>query len=88
MRYTFFSAAVASVAFESVFCSSTSAPWPISVSAACFSLPGSNQLLIQMTFVWIFGFTERAPSVYALMLRTTSGIGTEATKPSVLVFVT
>jgi hypothetical protein len=41
----------ASVALESVFCSSTSAPWPISVSAACFSLPGSNQLLIQMTLV-------------------------------------
>ncbi len=63
-------------------------PCPISVSAACFFFPGSNQLLIQMTVMWIFGFTERAPIVYALMLRTTSGIGTDATKPSAFVFVT
>src|SRR5258706_14443351 len=80
--YTPLSCAVCSTADESVFCSSTSAPCPIRVSAAWRSLLGSNQVLIHTTLVVILGFTLRAPIVNALMLRTTSGIGNEATKPS------
>ena len=78
----FFSAAW-STAVESVFWSSTSAPWFMSACAASVSLGGSNQAPIQTTFTLIFGFTVWAPSVYALMFRSTSGIGNEATKPSV-----
>jgi len=57
------SCAVCSTAEESVFCSSTSAPCPISVSAAWRSLLGSNQELIHTTLVVIFGLTLRAPIV-------------------------
>ena len=35
----------------------------------------------------MFGLTDNAPSVKLLMLRSTSGIGTEPTTPSVLVLV-
>jgi hypothetical protein len=40
-----------------------------------------------MTLVLMAGFTLCAPSVYASMLRITSGIGNEPTNPSVLVLV-
>jgi hypothetical protein len=43
--------------------------------------------LTQTTLVLTFGLTDCAPIVKLLMLRTTSGIGTEPTTPSVLVFV-
>ncbi len=82
----FFSAAC-STAVESVFWSSTSAPWFISDWAASVSLGGSNQELIQTTLVLTFGFTDWAPRVKALMLRSTSGIGNEATKPRTLLLV-
>src|SRR5471030_3431085 len=80
--------ATAIVAVESVFCISTSAPRPIRVSAACRSLPGSNQLLTHTTFTVVCGATDFAPSANASILRTTSGIGTEPTKPSVCDFDT
>src|SRR4051812_34400892 len=79
--------AVCSTAEESVFCISTSAPPLISDWAAAVSFGGSNHLLTQTTFVLTFGFTDCAPIVKLLMLRTTSGIGTEPTTPSVLVLV-
>src|SRR5678816_1274143 len=79
--------AVCSTALESVFCISTSAPPLISDCAASVSFGGSNHLLTQTTLVLIFGLTDCAPIVKLLMLRTTSGIGTEPTTPSVLVLV-
>jgi hypothetical protein len=79
--------AACSTAVESVFCSSTSAPWSMSDIAASVSFGGSNHALIQTTFVFTFGFTDCAPSVNALMLRRTSGIGNDPTNPMVPVFV-
>src|SRR5262245_44274221 len=85
--YLPFLSAVCSTAVESVFCSSTSAPPLMSDCAASLSFGGSNHVLTHTTLVLIFGFTDCAPSVNALMLRTTSGIGNDPTKPSVLVLV-
>ena len=75
--------AVCSTADESVFWNSTSAPPLISAVAASVSLGGLNHSLIQTTLVVILGLTDCAPSVKLLMLRITSGIGTEPTTPSV-----
>ena len=52
-----------------------------------FQIGGSNQVLTQTTLVLILGLTDCAPRVKALMLRSTSGIGKEPTKPRVLVLV-
>jgi hypothetical protein len=82
-----FSSAVLSTAGESVFCISTSAPPLIRAVAASVSLGGSNHSLTQTTLVLIFGFTLCAPSVKLLMLRITSGMGTEPTTPRTLVLV-
>ncbi len=71
--------AICSGAGESVCCRITSAPWSISTLAASRSLPGSNHELIQTTFTSMSGLTLRAASVVALMPRTTSGMGNEAT---------
>src|SRR5690606_26781814 len=79
--------AVCSTADESVFWNSTSAPPLSSEVAASVSFGGSNQPLTQTTLVLILGFTDWAPMVKLLMLRITSGIGIEATTPSVLVLV-
>src|SRR3990172_2455673 len=79
--------AVWSTAAESVFCISTSAPWFSSDCAPSDSLGGSNHLLIHTTLVVTFGLTLCAPSVNELMLRITSGIGIEATTPSLLLLV-
>ena len=79
--------AVCSTADESVFCISTSAPPLMSDCAASVSFGGLNHSLTQTTLVVTFGFTDCAPIVKLLMLRTTSGIGIEPTTPSVLVFV-
>src|SRR3954466_11255516 len=76
--------AVLSTAGESVFCIRTSAPPLISAVAASVSLGGLYQSPTHTTLVLIFGLTDCAPSVKLLMLRTTSGIGTEPTTPSVL----
>src|SRR5258706_12874342 len=75
--------AVCSTAAESVFCISTSAPSLISDCAASVSLGGSNHLFTQTTLVETFGLTDCAPSVKESMLRITSGIGIDATTPSV-----
>src|ERR1700682_212188 len=80
--FTPLSCAVCSTAEESVFCSRTSAPAPIRLSAAWRSLLGSYQVFTQTTLVVIFGLTLRAPMVNALMLRNTSGIGNAETQPS------
>ena len=64
---------------ESVFCSSTSAPPLSSEWAASVSLGGSNQPLMKTTRTLMPGLMLCAPSVKALMLRSTSGIGTEPT---------
>ena len=81
------SCAVLSTAGESVFWNSTSAPPLISAVAASVSLGGLNHSLTHTTLVLIFGLLDCAPSVKLLMLRSTSGIGTDATTPSVLVLV-
>ena len=60
---------------------------PMLKVAASVSLGGSNQLLTQTTRVLTLGLTDCAPSVKLLMLRITSGIGTEATTPRVLLLV-
>src|SRR5450830_400953 len=75
--------AVCSTAEESVFWNSTSAPPLINAVAASVSFGGLNHSLTQTTLVLILGLTDWAPSVKLLMLRTTSGIGTEPTTPSV-----
>src|SRR5512133_1632480 len=85
--FTPFSSAACRVAGESVFWISTSTPWPIIVIAASRSLAGSNQDETQTARVVTAGLTDCAPSVKALMLRITSGIGKEATTPSLLVLV-
>src|SRR3982751_1541131 len=79
--------AVCSTADESVFCINTSAPPLISDVAASVSFGGLNQSPTHTTRVLTLGFTDCAPIVKLLMLRTTSGIGTEPTTPSVLVLV-
>src|SRR5258708_37247765 len=75
--------ATCTMAGESVFWESTSAPCAISASAACRSLPGSYQVSTQMTLVVALGLTLRAPKVKASMLRITSGMGNDPTKPKV-----
>src|SRR5512137_570109 len=85
--YLPFFSAVWRTAVESVFWRSTSAPWLMSDCAASASLGGSTQVLIQTTLVLTLGFTLRAPSVKALMLRSTSGMGKDPTKPMTLVLV-
>src|SRR6187402_1724563 len=77
------SCAVLSTAGESVFWNSTSAPPLMSAVAASVSFGGLNHSLTQTTLVLILGFCDCAPSVKLLMLRITSGIGTEPTTPSV-----
>ena len=79
--------AVCNTADESVFWNSTSAPPLMRAVAASASLDGSNQLLIHTTLVLMLGLVLCAPNVKLLMLRSTSGIGTEATTPSVLLWV-
>ena len=64
-----------------------SAPLLISDVAASVSLGGLNHSFTHTTLVLILGLTDCAPSVKLLMLRTTSGIGMDATTPSVLVLV-
>src|SRR3990167_4164069 len=76
--------AVFSTAGESVFWNSTSAPPLIRLVAASVSLGGLNHSLTHTTLVLILGLLLCAPSVKLLMLRITSGIGTDATTPSVL----
>src|SRR3989339_1065175 len=79
--------AVLSTAGESVFWNNTSAPPLIRLVAASVSLGGSNQPFTHTTLVFTLGLLLCAPSVKALILRTTSGIGIEPTTPSVLVLV-
>ena len=79
--------AVCSTAAESVFWNRMSAPPLSSEVAASVSFGGSNQPLTHTTLVVTLGFTDCAPSVKLLMLRITSGIGIEATTPSVLLCV-
>src|SRR5665647_876406 len=74
--------AVLRTAGESVFWNSTSAPPLISEVAASVSLGGSNQPFTHTTLVLILGLLDCAPRVKLLMLRITSGIGTDATTPS------
>src|SRR5256885_15360942 len=76
-----FSSAVLSTAAESVFWNRMSAPPLISEVAASVSFGGANHSLTQTTLVLILGFMDCAPSVKLLMLRSTSGIGTEPTTP-------
>src|ERR1700722_9690697 len=74
--------AVCTTAEESVFCISTSMPWSMRLCAASPSLGGSNHLLTHTTRVSTLGLTLWAPSVNESMLRMTSGIGIDATTPS------
>src|SRR5436305_13922966 len=79
--------AVCSTADESVFCIRTSAPPLVSEVAASVSFGGLNQSPNHTTRVLIFGFTDCAPSVKLLMMRTSPGYGTESPTTSVLDFV-
>ena len=60
----------------------TSTPALTSPLVASASLTGIDQSPVKMTCVVMVGSTDRAPSVKALMLRSTCGIGLAATKPS------
>ncbi len=59
----------------------------MSAVAASVSFGGLNHSLTHTTLVVIFGLTDCAPIVKELILRNTSGIGTEPTTPSVLLLV-
>src|SRR5574343_1146572 len=76
--------AVLSTAAESVFWNSTSAPPLMRLVAASVSFGGSNQAFTHTTLVLILGLELCAPKVKLLILRITSGMGTEATTPRVL----
>ena len=65
-------------AVESVCWVMMSAPCPISTLAASASLPGSNQELTHTVLTLKLGLTDWAPSMKALMPRTTSGMGKDA----------
>jgi hypothetical protein len=66
----------------------TSTPWSARLLVASASLTGIDQSPVKITCTVMVGSTERAPSVKALMLRSTCGIGLAATKPNFLVLVT
>ncbi|MNT66119.1 hypothetical protein D3C72_2041560 [compost metagenome] len=67
-----------------MFWNSTSAPPLIRLVAASVSFGGLNHSFTHTTLVLTLGLTDWAPMVKLLMLRITSGIGTEPTTPSVL----
>ena len=83
----FMFSAVFSTAGESVFWNRMSAPPLIRAVAASVSLVMLNHSPTHTTLVLTLGLTDCAPSVKLLMLRITSGIGTEPTTPSVLFLV-
>src|SRR3977135_4572148 len=66
---------------------STSTPWSIRLLVASASLTGIDQSPVKITCVVAFGLASLAPSVKALMLRSTCGIGFAATKTSLPLFV-
>ncbi|CKR73740.1 Uncharacterised protein [Mycobacterium tuberculosis] len=66
-------------AVEPVWKATTSAFWLNSAIAASRSFGGSNHSLSHTTCTLAPGFTERMPSVKALMPCSTSGIGKPAT---------
>ena len=70
-----------------MFCIRMSAPPLIRAVAASVSFGGLNHSFTHTTLVEMAGLTLCAPSVKLLMLRSTSGIGTEATTPSTLLLV-
>ena len=65
----------------------TSTPWSARLLVASASLTGMLQSPVKITVVVMSGFTDLAPIVNALMLRSTCGIGLAATKPSLLLLV-
>ena len=79
--------AVFNTAGESVFWNKTSAPPLIKLVAASVSFGGLNHSLTHTTLVLILGLLVCAPKVKLLMLRITSGIGTDATTPRVPVLL-
>src|ERR1700684_4736585 len=76
-------AAVSTIVFgPSTWQVRTSTPWSIRLLVASASLTGIDQSPVKITCVVAFGLASLAPSVKALMLRSTCGIGLAATKPS------
>ena len=67
---------------ESTWQVTTSTPCATIELVASASLTGSDQSPVKIAWVVIFGLTDCAPRVKALMLRRTCGIGLAATKPS------
>ncbi len=67
---------------ESTWQVTTSTPWAIMLLVASASFTGIAQSPVKIACVVILGLTDCAPSVKALMLRSTCGIGLAATKPS------
>jgi hypothetical protein len=65
----------------------TSTPWSARLLVASASLTGIDHSPVKITVVVIFGSTERAPSVNALMFFSTCGIGLAATKPIFLLLL-
>jgi len=61
--------------------------WSARLLVASASLTGMLQSPVKMALQVIFGSTERAPMVKALMLRSTCGIGLAATKPIFLLLL-
>src|ERR1700755_2824628 len=53
----------------------TSTPWSIRLLVASASLTGIDQSPVKITCVVAFGLAGLAPSVHALMLRSTCGVG-------------
>ena len=65
----------------------TSMPWSARLLVASASFTGMLQSPVKITVVVMSGLTDLAPSVKALMLRSTCGIGLAATKPIFLLLV-
>src|SRR6202161_4864743 len=77
-------AAVSTIVFgPSTWQVRTSTPWSIRLLVAASSLTDIDQSPVKITCVVAFGLASLAPSVNALMLRSTCGIGLAAAKPSV-----
>jgi hypothetical protein len=72
---SFFDCAYCPAAGLSTFWPSTSAPAATRLSAAFFSLAGSNQDFVQTSLTFAPGCVACAPSAKAFACRMTSGIG-------------
>ena len=82
-----FASATTPAAGLSTFCPITSTPAAMRFCAAAVSFGGEYHAFVQMSFTRAFGLTACAPSVKALMWRTTSGMPKGTTYPMRFFFV-